>query len=90
MQKCVHCVISGKVQGVYYRATTKEVADKYSLKGYVKNLANGDVEAAVEGDENDIEQMIEWLHQGPTRAIVDRVVVKPVLCSNYSDFEVRY
>lgn len=81
MKKRAHIKISGVVQGVFYRASTKETADKNNVTGLVKNLPNGSVEAILEGDEQDIKAVILWCQKGPQGARVDHVEV------NWADIE---
>lgn len=71
----VHLLISGIVQGVYYRQSTKRQAQKLDLKGWVRNLEDGRVEALVEGEKDKIEELIKWCHQGPSNAKVDNVEI---------------
>ena len=75
VEKRAEVTISGHVQGVYFRANTRDRAKRFGLKGWVKNLANGNVKAVLEGDENDIESLINWFHKGPPMARVDDVKV---------------
>jgi len=70
---CVHCYISGRVQGVFYRASTKSEASNLGLSGWVKNLPDGRVEALVCGEENIVNQLIKWMHTGPAGAKVSKV-----------------
>ena len=72
----VHLVIKGEVQGVFYRATAKEVAKDLQITGWIRNSQNGDVEAMVSGNEISIKQFIEWCRKGPRNAIVEEVFVK--------------
>jgi acylphosphatase len=69
----VHATVSGKVQGVFYRAQTHKKAQSLGLTGYVKNLLNGQVEVVVCGDQREVDQLIEWLWQGPSAAEVSDV-----------------
>jgi acylphosphatase len=71
-----HIVIEGRVQGVYYRASLKDEAERFGLKGWVRNLPGGEVEATVEGDESAIEALVAWCRNGPPRAAVDNVTVE--------------
>jgi acylphosphatase len=71
----VHLLIKGKVQGVFYRASAKEVADELQLTGWVKNTSEGDVEAMVTGSNEPLQQFISWCKQGPARAVVNDVQV---------------
>ena len=72
----VHVVISGRVQGVWYRANTKQKADELGLSGWVKNTAKGTVEAVFEGEETTVNEMIAWCWNGPSLANVTRVEIK--------------
>jgi len=86
----VRVVIKGRVQGVFYRVHTKNMADRLGIKGYVKNLANGSVEAVFEGDQGIVAQMIDWCRKGPEISRVDHVQtreIKPL--TNFKIFEIR-
>ena len=63
---CKRCIIDGKVQGVFYRASTYEQATKLGLSGWVRNLQDGRVESLVQGDAQLVDQMIDWFWQGST------------------------
>ncbi|NJL35570.1 MAG: acylphosphatase [Leptolyngbyaceae cyanobacterium SM1_4_3] len=67
--------ISGRVQGVGYRAATADIAQLLELKGWVRNLRDRRVEAVFEGDSTTVAEMLRWCHQGPSAAIVDQVEV---------------
>ncbi|MFL6308818.1 MAG: acylphosphatase [Nitrososphaera sp.] len=71
-----HVFIRGKVQGVYFRQNTKQVATKHKVNGWVRNLLDGRVEAIFEGDSIDVNKVIEWCHVGPPNSIVDDVEVR--------------
>ncbi len=71
-----HVFIRGKVQGVYFRQNTRIVATRYGVMGWVRNLKDGRVEAVLEGNEMDINRVIEWCYTGPPKAAVDDVDVK--------------
>ncbi len=71
----VHAVISGQVQGVWYRASTKEKAEELGLTGWVKNIAHGNVEAVFEGEESSVNEMIGWCRKGPPLALVTDVKI---------------
>lgn len=70
---CIHCIISGKVQGVWFRAGTKQLAEMLGLTGYAKNLPNGDVEVIACGKTDDLEKLKAWLNHGPELARVDKI-----------------
>jgi acylphosphatase len=66
----VRVLVSGKVQGVYFRATMKEVALREGVHGWVRNTEDGSVEALLHGDEAAVRNVVEWARVGPTRASV--------------------
>jgi len=68
MKKAVKFVISGTVQGVFFRQFCKDQADKLELRGYVRNLESGEVEVLVEGNKENIEEMYKILKKGPPHA----------------------
>lgn len=71
-----HLIISGRVQGVFFRAETKRKADELGLTGWVRNNPDGTVEAVAEGELDMLERFIEWCHEGPSRASVSGVEVR--------------
>jgi len=85
-----HVIISGRVQGVFYRANTRGKAIKIRVNGWVKNLSNGNVEAIFEGEKNKVEEMIEWCKKGPIGARVDDVSVTWKEPKGFKSFELRY
>jgi acylphosphatase len=78
MTKAKHCLVSGKVQGVFYRASAAEQARHLGLTGYAKNLPDGRVEVLACGEADAVEQLIAWLRQGPPLAKVSGVEVEEV------------
>ncbi len=86
----VHLLISGRVQGVFYRASTRKEARSRGLTGWVRNLPDGRVEAVVEGPPDPVEALIAWCHRGPTFARVDSVDVRrSEPTGEFEDFDVR-
>ncbi|EGG98999.1 Acylphosphate phosphohydrolase2C putative [gamma proteobacterium IMCC2047] len=75
---CVRAFVSGKVQGVWFRQSTKEQALKQGLTGYAKNLPDGRVEALLCGDAESVESVVRWLHKGPELSRVDEVVSEEI------------
>lgn len=71
-----HIFIAGRVQGVGYRYSTMDEAARLGVKGWVRNVPDGRVEAVFEGSRNTVESMIRWCHQGPTAARVKNVEVE--------------
>jgi len=87
----VHVIISGRVQGVWFRASTRDKAEQLGLKGWVKNTYDGKVEAVFEGEEKQIQDMINWCYQGPPMAEVKDVEVKKQPpTSHYDGFSIDY
>ncbi len=86
-----HVFISGKVQGVFFRATTRDKANELGVKGWVRNLRDGRVEAVFEGDEDAVKKLIEWCHVGPPAARVEKVEVKyEDYRGEFDTFSIRY
>jgi len=81
--------VSGRVQGVYYRANTRDAARTRNVDGWVRNLDDGRVEAVFEGDEDAVEAMIEWCHTGSPAATVDDVDVTYEEPRDESGFGIR-
>lgn len=73
--KRVHIVVSGQVQGVFFRATAKKMADSWGISGWAKNVASGQVEIYAIGALNPISKMVQWCHEGPPKAEVNEVDV---------------
>ncbi|MBW2621909.1 MAG: acylphosphatase [Deltaproteobacteria bacterium] len=90
-EKRAHLIISGRVQGVYYRYSTQQEAKRLGLTGWVRNLPNGNVEAVVEGDEATVGRMIEWCRQGPAGAVVSKIEqILTEASGEFKEFETRY
>lgn len=86
-----HLYITGMVQGVFYRAFTRDVAQTLGLKGWVKNLYDGRVEAVFEGKKEDIAAAIKKCGIGPSGARVDDIDVRwGDYSAEFKDFEIRY
>lgn len=91
MKKRAHVYVSGRVQGVFFRATTREEAGKREVTGWVKNLPDGRVEAVFEGEEEKVQEMVNFCHRGSRVAQVDDVEVEwEDYRGEFSDFEIRY
>ncbi|MEM7594779.1 MAG: acylphosphatase, partial [Cyanobacteria bacterium P01_A01_bin.83] len=83
--------VSGKVQGVGFRYHTRQQALKLGLRGYVKNLANSNVEIVVQGDAPQVEQLIEWAKSGSPAAEVKNLELETMSDQNeFTDFAIRY
>jgi acylphosphatase len=82
--------VTGKVQGVFFRQSSKKMADEFGVKGYVKNCLDGSVEIGAEGNENDLKKFIEWCCQGPPNAVVINIEITESELKDYQDFKIRY
>lgn len=83
--------VSGRVQGVFFRAEAKNMADSLGLTGWVRNLPDGRVEAVFEGEEDKIKEAIRWCHKGPAFARVDDVRVEwSDSLEGYRSFQIKY
>ena len=85
-----HLIISGRVQGVFYREETRRAAEQAGVSGWVRNLADGTVEALFEGPAAAVETMIAWCHQGSPMARVAEVrVTRETYLGDQSGFVIR-
>ena len=90
-QQRVHLLVSGKVQGVFFRQALKVVAKKNNVLGWVRNLKDGRVEAILEGDNKSINSVIEWARVGPANSRVDDIeVTNEGFKNEFLTFEVLY
>ncbi|MFC1746977.1 acylphosphatase [Candidatus Neomarinimicrobiota bacterium] len=89
--KCLRLTVSGRVQGVAFRAYAQREARALGLAGYVRNLPDEAVEIIVIGNDEQVDQLVEWAHQGPPAARVDHVQVTPIMPdAALRDFSIRY
>ena len=89
--KRVSLKIVGRVQGVYFRASTRQQAQKLGLTGWVMNCPDGSVEAVAEGVEAKLEELIAWCRQGPDGACVAEVIVQWEAAQNvFGDFSIKH
>ncbi len=86
--KHINIRITGKVQGVSFRAITKVVADQMGVRGMIKNEKDDSVYIEAEGDDTSLEVFLEWCNEGPDRAKVEQVEVSPGQLKNYRNFEI--
>ncbi|HET6228316.1 MAG TPA: acylphosphatase [Bacteroidia bacterium] len=87
--KHIKITVSGKVQGVFFRAHTQEEAQRLKLKGFVRNEPNGDVYIEAEGDELVLNQLVKWCQTGPPKASVTDVKVKDGDVQLFSEFSIK-
>ena len=85
-----HVRVTGRVQGVFFRGWTQQQANELGVAGWVRNCPDGSVEAHLTGEESDVQNLIERLHEGPPSAAVSRVKVEPAEPSTENGFDVRH
>jgi len=88
MLQSVAITVKGKVQGVFFRQTTRETAVRLGITGEVKNLPDGDVSIIATGTEEQLKELTAWCHQGPKRASVSQVIVEKIPVRSFSGFTV--
>ena len=86
--KTIRLTIKGKVQGVFYRATAKDVADLIGVKGWVRNLPDNNVEIIATASEETLQKFIIWCKQGPPKARVDDVIVEELDLEEFNGFRI--
>ena len=86
---CVRCLVAGRVQGVFYRASARHQAQALGLTGYAQNLHDGRVEVLACGDPGSIEQFKAWLLRGPSGARVSGVACEVVAVQDLPGFSTR-
>ena len=82
-------LVSGRVQGVFFRDTCRRLAEQHGVAGWVRNLPDGRVEAVFEGLADDVAPLIEWVRHGPRLAVVENVAVQPEPPEGLAAFQVR-
>lgn len=83
-------IFSGRVQGVFFRAFVKKQADTLGVKGYVKNMDDGTVEAVFEGEKNAVDKLIEICRKGTTSAHIENVKIEAVSVKPHQNFDIAY
>jgi acylphosphatase len=89
MQTTIYFVVSGRVQGVYFRAACKQVADQQAISGWVRNTPDGRVEGRATADADALQVLRDWLRSGPELACVDRLEIEEVPLQEFNGFEIR-
>lgn len=89
MTHCRRCLVSGKVQGVWFRETTRREATRLGLTGYALNMPDGCVEVVACGEKDGLERLGSWLWEGSSSAIVDSVVCEECELLSFSGFSTR-
>ncbi len=87
--RAIDVIVSGRVQAVGFRAFTRRNAAMLGVRGYVENLDDGRVHAVFEGDDHQVEKLLEMIRQGPRMSQVREVSVKHLEATGYDGFDVR-
>ncbi len=90
MKKSVRLYINGIVQDVFFRTFVKENAERYNVKGFVRNLDDGRVEAFLEGNPEDVEKMIEICKKGPKHSIIKEVEINEEKFQDFKIFKILH
>ena len=86
----VHLYVSGRVQGVFFRVSTRQKAKALNISGYVQNISDGRMEIVAEGRVQDIESFVSWCREGPSEAKVSSLQIRHEPVSNeFTDFEIH-
>ena len=88
MLKHLNIKISGYVQGIFFRVSAKEMAEKLGIRGIARNEENGSVYIEAEGDEKSLNEFVSWCNEGPALAKVEKVEISDGKLRNFSDFKV--
>ncbi|MBU0894447.1 MAG: acylphosphatase [Nanoarchaeota archaeon] len=90
MKKTVRIYINGTVQGMFFMGFIKENAERYGVKGFVRNLEDGRVEVFLEGNIEEVNKMIELCKKGPKHSIIKKVEIKPERFQGLKNFKVLH
>ncbi len=90
MKKAVRIYISGTVQGIFFRAFIKENAERYNVKGFVRNLEDGRVEIFLEGNPDDVNKMIDISKKGPKHSQIRKCELKPEKFQEFKTFKLLH
>lgn len=90
MKKTIRLYITGTVQGVFFRAFIKENAERYNVKGFIRNLEDGRVEVFLEGNVEDVNKMIEICEKGSKHSQIRNVEIKPEKFQDLKTFKVLH
>ena len=89
--KQVHVIVEGRVQGVFFRAYTRDEAVKLGLSGWVRNRTDGSVEVLIEGEKTAVEKMEQWLHEGSPHSLVKMIhITEEPPAGSTAAFEIHY
>ena len=90
MKKAVRLYIKGTVQGIFFRQFIKDNAERNNIRGFVRNLEDGRVEVFIEGNQEDVEKMIELCRKGPKHAQIENVEIKEEKFQDLREFKILH
>lgn len=90
MKKSIRLYVTGTVQGAFFRAFVKENAERYNVKGFIRNLEDGRLEIFLEGNADDVNKMIELCRKGPKHSQIRKVEEKPEKFQDFKAFKVLH
>lgn len=89
MTQCIRCYVSGRVQGVFFRASARDEARRLGVRGYARNLRDGRVEVVLCGEQSATEAFKDWLSEGPPQAVVTEIQCERAEDPGLSHFDIR-
>ena len=87
--KRISILVSGKVQGVFFRDSAGKVAQNFNITGWIKNRQDGKVEAMISGEEKNVKAFVDWCKSGPERSKVEEVIVSSKEKTSFEKFEIK-
>ena len=90
MKKSLRLYINGVVQGIFFRKFVKENAERYNVKGFVRNLEDGRIEIFLEGNVDEVNKMIELCKKGPRHSKIKKIDIKPEKFQDFKEFKILY
>ena len=90
MKKSLRLYIEGTVQGIFFRAFVKENAERYNVKGFVRNLEDGRIEIFLEGNVDEVNKMVDLCSKGPKHSQIKKVESKPEKFQGFKDFKILH
>lgn len=90
MKKSVRVYIEGTVQGIFFRSFVKENAERYNIRGFIRNLEDGRVEAFFEGNQEDVDKLVEIVKKGPKHSMIRSVETKEEKFQDFKSFKVLH
>lgn len=89
-EACLHCYVTGRVQGVFFRANTQKQAQRLGLTGWVKNMDDGRVEVMANGEQLQLAELKKWLAKGPLGARVKKLDSETLAPQTFNEFQIKY